>query len=343
MKKEDDEFLMPEPEEPVRKKPASRKRKRRKKKAKINGHAIFFLVIAIIFAIVVIQLLIWNKGKHSDYDPNDITDEFDVELLDYIQPLDSEALKGREDDGINTVLALGNDPLSDDRSDDGLAALMEKATGANIYNGAFPGSTIAMKNPEYDSSYPLDGLSLYWIAAALCNQNFELADAITKDLNDSSASAALDTLKSVDLSTVDSLVILYDMQDYMGRRIVYDKDNKKNLNTVYGALNATIKLFQEEYPYIRIYVVSPTYGSFTEGDGTTYSADLDDLGNGTLMDYINWMLEVVRSDGVTFIDTFYGAVSMEDTDCLTDGFHLNEKGRKRFAARFAEVFAPSAQ
>lgn len=315
----------------------------KEKRNKINGHLIFFLVLAAILIITVIRLLIWNRGQHTGYDPNEITTEFDVELLDYVQPLDPAVLKDREDDGVTTILALGNDPLADDRSSNGLAALIEKQSGAVVYNCAFPGSTVAMKNAEYNSNYPLDGLSLYWSAAALCNQNFDLMEAVVQDLNNESASAALDTIKSVDLTKVDALVILYDLQDYMGRRIVYDANNQRNLNTVYGALNATIQLFQEEYPYIRIFVLSPTYGTFTEGDGTTYDCDRDDLGNGTLADYINWELEASRSNGVTFIDNYYGAVSMDHPDCLTDGFHLNQEGRQRVAKRFMDVFQPSAQ
>ena len=65
--------------------------------------------------------------------------------------------------GVTTVLALGNDLLSDDRSDTGLAALMEKSANATILNAAFPGSSISMKHQEFDNSYPLDGVSLYWL------------------------------------------------------------------------------------------------------------------------------------------------------------------------------------
>lgn len=338
MKKNDDELQISEI-------PGSRKRagsKRKRKKRRVNGHAVFFIVFAVILVIMIARLLIWNIGKKSDYDPNDVTDEFDIELLDYVQPLDPEALAGREDDGITTVLALGNDPFADDRGESGLAALMEQETGAVIYNCAFPGSTIAMKNTEFESSYPQDGLSLYLIAAALCNRNFELMDAVSQQLNNTATTEALDTLTGLDMEQVDALVIFYDLQDYMGGRIVYDENNKVNFNTVYGALNASVKLFQENYPYIRIFVLAPTYGTFTTEDGITVDADLDDLGNGTLTDYINWMLEVCRVDGVTFIDTYYGAVNMDNTDCLTDGFHLNEKGRQRVAQRFADVF-PSAK
>ena len=90
-------------------------------------------------------------------------------------------------------------------------------------------------------------------------------------------------------------------------------------------------------------MLSQTYGTFTEGDGTLVDADRDDLGHGALTDYINWELEASRSNGITFIDAYYGAVTMEDGDCLTDGFHLNEKGRQKVAARFADVFSGNSR
>lgn len=318
---------------------AGRRKKRRRKKG-LNGHSIFFMVLAVIFVLTIIRLLVWNMGKRSEYDPNDISTEFDVEVLDYILSPDPALMEGHEappDDGVTTILALGNDIFSDDRGDSGLAELIAKETDSVVLNGAFPGSTIAMKNAEYDNSYPLDGLSLYWTAAALVNQNFDLMQAVVPDLDSEAASAALETLQGVDLNQVDHLILLYDMQDYIGKRIVYDENNLKNLNTVYGALSATIQLFQENYPHIRIFVLSHPYGSFTDGDGSVYDGDRDDLGNGTLVDYLNWELEACRSNGVSFIDNYYGAVTVEDTDCLENGFHLNQKGRERIAQRFGEI------
>lgn len=305
---------------------------------KPSGHVIFLILFTAVLLFTILRLFIWNIGKDSGYDPSETTTEFDVELMDYLQPLEPEMREAWEDDGITTILALGNDPLSDDRSGSGLAALMEKATDSTIYNGAFPGSTIAMKNTEYQNDYPLDGVSLYWVAAALVNQNFDLMNAIVPDMDSEAAEAALETLKSVDLSKVDDLVIFYDLQDYKGGRIVFDENNRKNLNTVYGALTASAELFQEHFPHIRIYVVSQPYGTFSTSDGKTADADKDDFGNGTLVDYLNWEVDACRSSGISFIDTYYGAVTVEDSDCLEDGYHLNEKGRKKVAERFASVF-----
>ncbi|MBQ7840405.1 MAG: SGNH/GDSL hydrolase family protein [Lachnospiraceae bacterium] len=326
---------------PTSSKGTNKRRRKKRKKGGLSGHTIFFIVLGILFLITIIRLIVWNRGTKSGYDPNETTTEFDVELLDYIQPLDPAVLEGREDDGVTTILALGNDPLSDERGKNGLAALLEEKTDSTILNAAFPGSTIAMKNPEYENSYPLDGLSLYWTTAALVNQNFDLMDVVVSDMNSKSAAAALETLKEVDPEKLDAIIILYDLQDYIGKRIVYDENNDVNLNTVYGALNGTIRLIQQTWPHIRIYFLSPTYGTYTEGDGTVIDADMDDLGNGTLVDYINWELEASRSNGISFIDTYYGAVTMEDEDCLTDGFHLNEKGREKVAARVAQVLAPN--
>lgn len=338
MRSDEDDFLDWEPRRTTANR-SPKKKKRKKTGKRISGHLIFFLVLAAAFAVTVIRLKSWDAGKKSDYDPSEHNTAFDVELLDYVQPLNPELLQGRPDDGVTTVLALGNDPLSDDRGDNGLAAMMADATGADIRNGAFPGSTISMKNETYSNLYPLDGLSLYWVVAALCNRNFDLMDVIVPDMGSESADAALKTLEETDMEKVDALVICYDLQDYKNGRIVYDENNLKNLNTCFGALSASIQLMQETYPYVRIYVLCPAYGTFTDADGSMVDADRDDLGNGTLPDYINWYLEVCRSNGITFIDNYYGGVNMEDTDCLTDGFHLNEKGRQKVAARFADVFA----
>ena len=319
-----------------------RKKKKKKKKQQVNIHVILFGVILLILIIMLIRLFIWNQGTHSGYDPNEITDEFDTEALDYIQPLDPELLAGREDDGVTTILALGNDPFSDERGADGIAeltaaGLTDAGKDAVVYNGAFSGSTIATKYPEYQNSYPLDGLSLYWVVAALANQNFDLMDRVAADLDNPSCTEAANTLHRVDMDKVDVLTIMYDLQDYMGKRIVYDDTNENNINSCCGALNASIQLIQQTWPHIRIVVLSHPYGTFTTGDGKVIDGDRDDLGNGTLTDYMGWEIQTCVSNGVTFIDNYYGTITVEDTHLLTDGFHLTQEGRQKVADRIVDV------
>ena len=83
----------------------SRKRRRRSSSSgRPSGHVIFVIVFSIILVVTIVRLFLWNRGRQSDYDPNETTTEFDVEVMDYLQPLDPEMLEGHEDDGVTTVL-----------------------------------------------------------------------------------------------------------------------------------------------------------------------------------------------------------------------------------------------
>lgn len=84
---------------------------------------------------------------------------------------------------------------------------------------------------------------------------------------DSAYTDALETLKSVDFSKVDMIVIMYDLNDYKDKRPVMDENNDINLLTWDGALNASIQQIQQKYPYIRLVVMSPAYGQFEDSDG----------------------------------------------------------------------------
>ena len=83
----------------------------KKKSGKINIHIIFFVVVGIIFLFAVIRFLIWNKGEDSGYDPNEINTEFEVETMDHIQPMELSRLEHVADDGVTSILFLGNSSL----------------------------------------------------------------------------------------------------------------------------------------------------------------------------------------------------------------------------------------
>ncbi|MEI3211139.1 MAG: hypothetical protein V8S42_01635 [Lachnospiraceae bacterium] len=61
--------------------------------------------------------------------------------------------KCHEDDGVTTILCLGNNPFADDRSGDGLASLIAGKTNSTVYDCSFPDSSAACRyaiyNPEY--------------------------------------------------------------------------------------------------------------------------------------------------------------------------------------------------
>lgn len=316
--------------------PRGRKRRRRTRSDYI--HLGLLAVILLMFLIAAIRLIIWNIGEDSGYDPNADTSEFDTEPQDYIQPMDASLLEGREDDGITTIVTLGNAPFSDERGSTGLAEMIAQKCDATVYNCAFPDSYLSMKYAEYTDSYPQDALSLYLVTASLCGGDFTLMEHAAGLVEDTEGTKeALDTLKSVDFSTVDMIVIMYDLSDYMDDRPVMDENNDINLLTWNGALNASIDLIKQTYPYIRIVVLSPSYGQYTDENGNLINADTEDLGNGTLPDYILHEIDVAMANGVSILDNYYGSVTENQAEeCLTDGYHLNEAGRERIARRFAE-------
>lgn len=306
-------------------------------KKNINWHIVFFIAVGVLFLFAMVKLFLWNRGKASDYDPNEVTTEFDVETFDYIFPMTTERLKGHEDDGVTTLLCLGNAPFADNKGEGGLADALAKVMDGVAYDGSFADSFQSMKNETYSPDYPADGVGLYHIVKALCTGDFSIPEQAAATMGDT-AVTTVKTLKNLDLSKVDMLVIMYDLSDYIDHRPVMDPNNEDNLVTWNGSLSASLKLLEETYPHIRTVILSmPACGKTI--DGFYVDGDIQDLGNGTLVDYMNFEMNVVMANGVSFIDNYYGCITVDNRDeYLKDDYHLNEKGIQAVAERFGKFF-----
>ena len=325
------------------KKPSSSKKKKiikKKKKQNYNFHLVFFIVVIVLFIFAIVKFLLWNKGEDSGYDPNEITTEFDVETMDHIQPMDTSRFEGIEDDGVTTILCLGNSPFADNRGENGLAQTIGKKMDAVVYDGSFAGSFQSMYNKTYDETYKPDGLSLYSIVNAICTKDFSLIEHVADSIGETELATA-NMLKNLDYKTVDMLIIMYDLSDYIDNRPLYSATDKNDLITWTGALNASLEMLEETYPHIRTVVLStPACGATI--DGFYVDGDKFDLGNGTIPDYLNYQMNVVLANGVSYIDNYYGVITVENRDeYLTDGYHLNEKGIEAIADRFHYFFGDS--
>ena len=95
----------------------NKKIKNKKTPQKFNYHVIFFAVVIVLFIFAIVKFLAWSKGEDSGYDPNEVTTEFDVETMDHIQPMESSRLEGAVDDGITSILCLGNSPFADNKGE----------------------------------------------------------------------------------------------------------------------------------------------------------------------------------------------------------------------------------
>lgn len=306
-------------------------------KRKLNGHVLFFLIIAIVFLFAMIRLAIWNRGVDSGYDPNEDTTEFDTEPLDYIQPLNSSQLEGKPKDGLTTIFCLGNSPFADQGADNMLAKAIGERYDANVINASFPDSYQSVKWTNYDEeSWPQDGISLYPVVNALTTGDFSMVDTAASHLSDEVKQQA-EYLKTVDFSTADMVVIMYDIMDYVDHRPVTDPNDPENLLTVTGSLQASVKLIQEKYPYIRIVVLSTPACGITIDDYYV-DGDIHDLGNGNLSDYLGHSTITATTCGISFVDTYFGVINIDNRDqYLVDDYHINEAGCNAIADRVAKL------
>lgn len=316
------------------------KKKKKTRKSSLNFHLIFFVVVIIIFVFAIVKLLLWNKGEESGYNPDEITTEFDVETMDHIQPMDISRFEGIEDDGITTLLCLGNSPFADNKGENGLAQTLAKKMNGIAYDGSFANSYQTTLHKTFSETYKPDGLSLYPIVQALCTGDFSLVEYVAGTVGEEEAQTA-SMLKNLDLTTVDMLVIMYDLNDYIAGRPLYNQTDANDLITWTGSLNASLELLEKTYPHIRTIVLSmPASGATV--DGYYIDGDQMDLGNGTIPDYLNYEMNVILANGVSYIDNYYGLITVENKDeYLIDDYHLNNKAIEAIADRFYEFFGDS--
>lgn len=307
----------------------------------VNLHLILLAAIVVVIGYSAYRLYKWDKGTPSDYDPNYQTTDFDIEVMDNIIPLAPEMLEGRTDDGVTTILCLGDDPFSLDRGEGGLSEQIAKKTGATVYNGAFTGTTMAAQFASYNDGYILDAFSFSYVANSLASGNFDLMKTAATYSYDESFAQNVQMLSELDMNTVDMICIMYDGSDYVNKRPCDDPNAPYDIVTYTGALRAGVKAIQEAYPHIRITVMSHTFCHSINEEGNFQNGDRADLGHGTLSHYWQKERDAALDVGVSFIDNFYGSVNEDNyLDYMTDYIHFNDAGRELLAQRFVDCMFP---
>ena len=310
-----------------------------RRRVNINLNLVLLVVILALAAVIAFRLIRWNIGTRSDYDPNAVNTNFDVEVQDVIIPLAPDKLAGREDDGKTTILCLGDNPFSDDLTQTGLAGQIATLSGADVIAAPFPDSRVASYNAVYDPSTEqgiADVFNLYYVANSINTGNYEaLENAAAFQGEDPTFSSSVNILKNVDFENVDIIAIMYDASDYMTLSPVDNPNNPDDIQTYTGALKRSFELIQEKYPYIRIVFLSPAFAQHVASDGTYQSGDVTDLGNGALPTYWVRAIDICTASGVSFIDNYYGSINESNYETyMSDNIHLNEAGRKQVAEHF---------
>lgn len=324
-------------------KPASRHHSSKKRKRSgVNFHAVLLCLIALLFVVIVFKLLFWDKREHQNTErENDTTLSFETEALDYIIPLDASNPGKKEKDDDLRILFLGNGSLAENKtSDTNLANIVQKKSGATVYNCAIPGTYMSTKNELYKGRYPYDALSFYFLCTIFTLENTKTLSIADADMGGlpKEVKEATDLLQSIDTSELDIICIYYDAADYLEQRPIIDFNNETNPTTFCGALTAGIRLIQELLPNSRIIVMSPAYAYAVDKNGNYSSSFETDVLENSLSTYIGMESQSCMGSNVSFVDNFYGSIYEEIApDYLKDNILLNEKGHALLADRFLDA------
>lgn len=331
---------------PARKKKSAKggarggKRRRKSKDADIHRILIILVLILIVGAIIAgIRLYTWNKGKESDYDPDNITSEFDVESEDYMMPLTPQQAELQADDGVNSILLLGNGYVARGKGDDdGFAARLERMTGGKVYDASINHSYLSTKNEKFDEKYPTDLFSLYWIIQCMVQEEYSplINHAQTWDGDDSIVDT-VDMLGSLDMASIDTMVIAYDFHDYEEGRTLQTVIDDSLPVSCCACLGLSLKALKIKYPHIRVVVASPYFSYVKSEEGDMVSGETQDFGEGPLGDYMIAYKNVAVNNDASFIDHYFGSISVDNYEKYLDDEYKypNEKGVELLAERTA--------
>lgn len=302
----------------------------------ISVHVVLLIAIAAAASAAVILILVWNRGIDIHINPSDNAGRYNVEVNDSMVYLTDEQLAGHDDDGITTILCLGDEPFSYDESDSGLAGQIAALGGDNVtvINASFPSSQVTCENSTYQTG-TLDEMddifNLFYVSYAISIGDFSSLETVASVHNDNPVFAqSVQALKDTDFGTVDMIAIMYDASDYINGASMQNPDNPDDLTTYVSSLSNALKLIQNQYPYIRIVFLSPYYAEYEGSSGRT-----TDRGNGTITNYFQWAYDTCADCGVSFLDNYYGSVNENNyEDYTSDGVHLNSAGCTKIADHF---------
>lgn len=306
----------------------------------LNMHVFFALILVVVVGVVGYRFTHWGQKVSQSDIFKDGQGTYD-DSWDSILPLTDADGKMVITDASNIVL-FGNAPFADDRdSSDSLANLIAKETGANVYNCSISGSYLAAQELNFDPTVAaMDAYCLYWLVnlatgAPIDNYYVQAAEQLG-DKTPADAEEVINTLKTLDFNTIDTVAIMYDATDYLLGNPMYNDDNPTDPTQFTGNLEASLEVLQSLYPQIRIIVMSPTYAYAVDENGDYVSSDMYIYNNrDVLSTYVIKECYSANLHSVSFMDNLYGSITEDNAkEYLTDNLHLNVDGRKLIAKRF---------
>lgn len=316
-------------------------------------HIILISLIVFVIGLTAVKIIRWsNSSDDIDFDAIN-TDEFMSESEDFYVTKEISQIENYVDDGILTVVMLGDESLMSYEDGSGVPErvqeLLKEEQKIQVYNCSFQGATMSTQNEGFDGTYGEDAFSFYYTAMCILNDTYLLLDQglETTKAKDSYYEKHIDTLKSIDFSTVDVIVLSYGIQDYLqSRYVVPANDTTEQIftqdSTIYtDALIQGIEWIRMTYPQIQFVVMSPTFCYYVEEHGEKSNCDVrkNDV-NAVMSDYMVCGKVAAVSINVSYLDNYWGIpIHAENAEeYLTDSpYYPNAKGRDLIAKKLSSV------
>lgn len=238
------------------------------------------------------------------------------------------------------VVCMGDSNFGNVRDNTGVVNILGEYLEKNTLNAAFGGSTITAKN-GYKTEYQ-SVLSMHSLAVSMCNRNFGTQKsaivALSRINGAENYAETLENLSNVDFDSVELLIIEHGVNDYLSGVPVKNGRDLYDTSTFSGTLRTIISMLEEEYPNMRIVLVTPAYCAPITQNGDYRYCDEYDYGGGYLEDYVNEELGLAKEMDIEIIDLYHGLnINKNNYETyLYDGLHFNEYGRKVVAEILAE-------
>lgn len=180
------------------------------------------------------------------------------------------------------------------------------------------------------SVHPTDGYAAFSMWA--------IADAITSGTwttQDSQAASGQDyfadqvtTLKGIDFSSVDMIVIHYGTNDFTANVEIDDTSDTDSTSTLCGALRYSLNKIMATYKNIKIFISLPIYRMWD----STGADDYTNTSGNKLSEFCEALQGVANEYHIPVIDGYnlIGLNSLNFSNYTLDNTHLNEYGRKVF-------------
>ena len=264
--------------------------------------------------------------------------EADKEKEETEENEEEETSAPKKDDRIDIVF-IGDSQFENERGDwSCISEIVRSVVGpeeCEVYNLGIGGSSASVDT--YERGMSPDN----WTSPSLLGMAHLLHGDMSPDFLAATHPRVVEIFNSIDISSIDYIVMDYGVNDYLDASEIYDQNTDETYNDfadLAPAYSYSLDLLTEACPNATLVVCTPCYAQFYGRDGA-YLGDGYSLSNGigTLSEYVYHIENIVslgNYSNVLYLNMFDG--SRIDLDAYTaaaylmDGIHLTTAGRRAY-------------